>query len=350
MKPNIFKASAVVSVVLFGGAACAILGKAPSLQNTGAHSGFFIVTTWEDDSYPYWQTTITEASQRLDGILMTYTYIKSATLPCRTPEIESTQKLLPSAKIETLTAPLNLCALDPEAIDASARRYTRPAKPFETARVGIVSICGTTQKIFQLPMFEMNERTLEKKSPETAKLMRLEHQVLGAAFNDEDLKKSISQQMGKEKLPDLKTDKFKQGFWFCLYPGPVGVESSVGPTIGADCDWSKFQHVVASYTHPPEGIHDRKAQLVDSAGYRLLKYVPADYPPIFVQQRIEGTVQLELTLSQENGYVEDSKVISGPRYLSSIAEDAAKQWQFDPTQTIKNPVKISVEFSLRCGD
>lgn len=356
MIKRIFQAVGAVTLVLIAGVGSAPCARAQSSQETDrvAPTDLFIVTTWDDDFYPYWQTKITHVLQRPDGVLVTYTYVQSATQPCNEPDVKSTERLLPSTKIEALTAPLNLCALNPERINALAKRYMRGPKPFETSRTGIVVNCGGTQKVFRLPNFAMNKDTLERKSPETVELTRLEIQLLSRTFGKEDLNKLISQQIGDEKLRDLKTDKFKSGFWFCLKGEDpaiaAGIEASANSTPLGDCDWLKLQQILASYKHPAQGIRNREARLINPIGYRLLKYVAVDYPPLFVLRRMQGTVELELKVSQETGYVEDAKVIRGPDYLSSIAEDAARRWQFDPKQTISNPVKLSIEFSLRCGD
>jgi outer membrane biosynthesis protein TonB len=59
-------------------------------------------------------------------------------------------------------------------------------------------------------------------------------------------------------------------------------------------------------------------------------------------------MELELNVNQKTGYVENVTV-SGHPLLLRAAEEAAKQWQFDPTQAIQNPVKATLDFSTQCS-
>ena len=51
------------------------------------------------------------------------------------------------------------------------------------------------------------------------------------------------------------------------------------------------------------------------------------YPSRAKQKRIEGTVEIEVTIA-ENGSAEDARVLSGPQELRRAALEAVLQWQF----------------------
>ena len=51
------------------------------------------------------------------------------------------------------------------------------------------------------------------------------------------------------------------------------------------------------------------------------------YPSLAKQKRIEGTVEIEVTIA-ENGSAEDVRVLSGPQELRRAALEAVLQWQF----------------------
>ena len=51
------------------------------------------------------------------------------------------------------------------------------------------------------------------------------------------------------------------------------------------------------------------------------------YPSLAKQKRIEGTVEIEVTIA-ENGSAEDARVLSGPQELRRAALEAVLQWQF----------------------
>jgi TonB family protein len=354
MKPTIFRVLAIGLTILLAGLWSGGRGKSRYFQTSAAvlPREFYIVNAWDDDFYPYWQAAVTHVAQTSAGVLVRYVYIESATQPCDQPDIKATEKLLPAETISSMTVPLSLCSLDSEKINIVAEASSRKPQPFETLRTGVVAACGTAERIFKLPNFKMNQAILERKSQQTVELTNLEHQVLTKAFGSENLNTLLSQTAGAESVPDFS--KFRSGFWFCFRGGhpaiPASVQTNVDPTFGKDCDWSKLQNILASYKHPAEGIRGRNARLVNPSNLKLLKYVPALYSPIFVQARVQGAVELELNVDKDTGYVKDVIVVRGSDHFNAKAEDAAKQWQFDPKQNIPNPVRLTLDFTIKCGD
>jgi protein TonB len=67
--------------------------------------------------------------------------------------------------------------------------------------------------------------------------------------------------------------------------------------------------------------------------------VTPPYPEIPKRIRIQGPVQVLVTISEE-GRVVDATVVSGPPLLRSAALDAARQWVFTPTRLGSVPVKV----------
>ncbi len=66
------------------------------------------------------------------------------------------------------------------------------------------------------------------------------------------------------------------------------------------------------------------------------------YPSLAKQKRIEGTVEIEVTIA-ENGSAEDARVLSGPQELRRAALEAVLQWQFKQG----NPrAVVRIDFSL----
>ena len=63
------------------------------------------------------------------------------------------------------------------------------------------------------------------------------------------------------------------------------------------------------------------------------------YPPIARAARAAGTVQVQVTISEE-GRVTDAQVISGHPLLRDAALQAARQWLFKPTKLSGVPVKV----------
>jgi TonB family protein len=69
------------------------------------------------------------------------------------------------------------------------------------------------------------------------------------------------------------------------------------------------------------------------------KRVMPDYPPEAKYARAQGTVQVEVTVS-ESGKVIEAKVVSGHELLRGAAVEAAKKWEFKPAEVSGAPVRM----------
>lgn len=73
------------------------------------------------------------------------------------------------------------------------------------------------------------------------------------------------------------------------------------------------------------------------------------YPTQAKQDRVQGTVQLDVVIDKE-GHVEQVSVLAGPEPLIQAAVDAVKQWTYKPTLLNGEPVKVettvNVNFTL----
>jgi protein TonB len=81
----------------------------------------------------------------------------------------------------------------------------------------------------------------------------------------------------------------------------------------------------------------------------VIKRVSPEFPAQARQLRIEGTVQLDATISKD-GSVTNLKVISGHPILARAAVDAVKQWKYRPYllngQAVEIDTQIAVNFKL----
>jgi len=71
---------------------------------------------------------------------------------------------------------------------------------------------------------------------------------------------------------------------------------------------------------------------------RISAVVPV-YPAEAKQNRIQGTVKLEITIDKE-GHVANMSLISGPPELVLSATDAVQQWVYKPTLLNGEPVSV----------
>lgn len=67
--------------------------------------------------------------------------------------------------------------------------------------------------------------------------------------------------------------------------------------------------------------------------------VDPEYAPLARQLRIEGEVQVEVTIAP-SGAVEKVSVVRGNTLLSSAVVSAVKRWKFNPFLTASKPVRV----------
>jgi TonB family protein len=87
----------------------------------------------------------------------------------------------------------------------------------------------------------------------------------------------------------------------------------------------------------------------DEAMKAALAKPQPDYPPVARQLRIQGRIELEVTI-ETSGSVENVKVLSGNPALTGTAVNALKHWRFEPVLSDGKPVRavaaISFTFKL----
>jgi protein TonB len=79
-------------------------------------------------------------------------------------------------------------------------------------------------------------------------------------------------------------------------------------------------------------------------GMLLLKTVPL-YPPIAKAARVQGTVQLQATISK-TGAIENLKVVGGPAMLQQAALDAVRTWRYKPYLLNNEPVEVETTVNV----
>src|SRR5262245_10676375 len=104
---------------------------------------------------------------------------------------------------------------------------------------------------------------------------------------------------------------------------------------------------------PPAPAPVRKDAINVSGGVLQasgIKKVEPDYPPIAKAAKAEGEVRIQITVSEE-GKVIEAEVIEGHPLLRDAALQAARQWEFKPTELSGKPVKVqgvlTFTFSLK---
>jgi protein TonB len=74
------------------------------------------------------------------------------------------------------------------------------------------------------------------------------------------------------------------------------------------------------------------------------------YPALARSARVQGVVEIEGVINEE-GRIEQIKVVTGHPLLKDAAIDCVRKWKYEPGllngQIIEMPIKISVRFQLR---
>jgi periplasmic protein TonB len=74
----------------------------------------------------------------------------------------------------------------------------------------------------------------------------------------------------------------------------------------------------------------------------ILKRVQPRYPSQAMQMRIQGSVQLQATISK-NGDITNLRVVNGDGILARSAQEAVKQWKYKPYYLNGEPVEIQTQ-------
>ena len=121
---------------------------------------------------------------------------------------------------------------------------------------------------------------------------------------------------------------------------PPTVEGSPSTTL-----WITFQNESGA----PSSAAARVQVSGEEQSKKLLSMARPQYPPLARQARIQGTVRFSAVIDRE-GRVSNLTLVSGHPLLVPAAEEAVKQWTYEPTVRNGEPAEvvtqIDVNFSL----
>lgn len=124
--------------------------------------------------------------------------------------------------------------------------------------------------------------------------------------------------------------------------------AAVKPAVSS----GKSNAFVEAQTAPSEALTQKPANTLKiasgTAEGMLVKKVPPTYPLEAKVARVQGTVELNVTISK-TGAVTAVDVVSGPEVLQSAAADAVRQWQFRPFSLLGEPVEFETTVHVVFG-
>jgi len=145
-----------------------------------------------------------------------------------------------------------------------------------------------------------------------------------------------------EKIEPRASQKLQLPGGYVVFRGSLeGLQTTVLGVRFEDGDvWGTF---FPAPPPPPRELLESDSKLIRKAGGVLMgsatHRVDAVMPPLARAARISGSVVVEVTID-EVGNVISARALSGHPLLKDAAVDAARQWQFSPTQLSGIAVKV----------
>ena len=78
---------------------------------------------------------------------------------------------------------------------------------------------------------------------------------------------------------------------------------------------------------------------------RIVRQPKPTYPPLAKQARIQGTVRFEAVIAKD-GTIQQLRLVSGHPLLIPSAQEAVKQWVYQPTQLNGEPVEVATTIDV----
>ena len=143
--------------------------------------------------------------------------------------------------------------------------------------------------------------------------------------------------------PGPEEDRVSADYGISGLPLPGSGAGITGGFLAAGSPWTSTDAAVpcATGAGAPLPAARRTPQLVGGNVLegRIVKRVDPAYPRLAVQARISGSVVLQIGVDEE-GNVEDIRVIQGHPLLVDAAVQAVRQWKYSPTLLNGEPVRV----------
>ncbi len=308
-------------------------------------SGFYIVSeSFSDDGAQFYYRLLDVKQDGPDSVVR---YVRIApTGFCQRLVVQSAEARMRDTSPAQLAGKDNPCAVRPEALMTSLKRYARAEAVFEAISFGVVAQCGPSSVVaLTLPIDQQVDlEGFAKVHPEMARLWDLTGAITDRVFGKKDIfhdrqdEDEAALQSAAEKLvPELISGLYDSGLRLAV-AGNVGTSRS-----------PSFRSLLATYRGPVKPGNDRPVpELLNGQAYQFGRYEPPIFPPLALQARIQGHVELQLMVQPDTGQVSGVTVVSGHPLLTRAAVDAAKQWRFIPDSVPSGVMNVTLDFAIRC--
>jgi TonB family protein len=326
-----------------------VLAVALSLARAADSSGpseFSVVSVFFSDDGALLYYRLTEVKPDEAGSLIRYVRIAPANGLCaRRIIVQAAEARVPDTPA-SLAKNNSPCAVNQSVFRSTVKKFSHRGGYLEAIGFGLAAKCGSSSVLFELadPSFIDPDR-LRRSHPEMANLWDLNSQIVNRAFGANDIFHDRTenddlglQRAGEKIAPDLISGRYDAGLKAALRG--IGITKTFG-----------FRDVLSDYHGPVSAkeIEERfTPSLVNAQVYHFSAYAAPVYPPLAKQARIQGRVELQLSVEPSTGEIRDVKAVSGHQLLAPSALEAARHWRFTPDSVGSNSMTLALDYSLRC--
>lgn len=297
---------------------------------------FYIVTHVFSDASPFYYEYVLDVKPQGKDVLVRQIRLGPTSTGCPSGlTVKAADRLIRNETPKGF-ARHELCSLNAKdvasAIEHAPAHYG--AGGFETASYSIVAMCGSTEKVFELPDPEtVDLKRLKGTNPQAASLWDFVTNVYERSFgkdfsfhNASDAQDAAFQALGAETVPAIRAGLYARGFE----------------------NGSHLESLLDKYSGPVKETPSAYVEFVGSKPADLWQYQLPKYPPLARQTRIGGEVHLTLMLDIQSGNVKDVKVDSGHSLLVDAAVAALRGWHFQQGSPPKDSIEVALKFVPDC--
>jgi TonB family protein len=323
-----------------------ILATAAFAADDMTPTGLYVVSMTFSDAGPAVYYRLLEVKQQGADALVRYSRIARADNSCPRMIVQTKETTLHRTTVADIVKGNNPCAIKPHDLNSTLQKYRAYDGVFESVSFGIVTQCGSSSYSFSLPMQQrVAFGGFEKARPDMARLWHLMQNIIDRVFGSKDIFYSAGdsegftfQRTGERLVPAMVSGVYDAGLAL----------ASLG-NIGSGKPLS-FRSLLTNYRGP---ISQQEAaithvELVNPPADEFTTFVQPKYPPLARQARIEGRVDLQLTVDPTSGDVTRAVPIAGHPLLTQTAVDAAAKWRVNVRSMDATPLTVTLNFVLRC--
>jgi TonB family protein len=308
-------------------------------------SEFYVVSVFFSDNCALFYYRILDVKQEGVDSLVRYVRIGPRSVSCPREIVQAVEARVANTTPAQLVEKNNPCAPKSVALKAAIKKYAQRAGVLETISFGVLAQCDGVPVSLSLPRTEsVKWKSLKGAHPEMAHLWDLSSEVTDRVFGSKDIFRDRTeeddlalQHAGEKLVPELVAGRYDAGLAAAFH---ANVERS---------DDLSFRSLLEDYGGPMSITQAKDVpRLLKPEHYQFSRFIAPNYPPLAVQARIQGKVELQLTVDQASGEVHGVALVSGHPLFKDSAIAAAKLWRFTPNSATSENVNVTLDYSLQC--